>query len=454
MKNLLFTIAFITSTICTSAQKVYFIYLQSDNNSSFYVKMNDRIYSSTNSGYLILSNLLDSAYTFSIGFPSSQSEAKFTVKLSSKDKGFLIKNFNSGLGLFDLQNLTITNEEKDEAPKNISFIKRNDDFSSLLSKAANDTSLLYAVVRIPVEDVTLQEAQPKPEEAAQKTEETHLLKDTGTAIVLNAETESGTKQPDSVVVIQAGTETKKEGDIAVKTSEETSQKGSVTAIAVTEQSKQVPTDSSKIIGSDSLANIAATESINTDSSDKVVFKKSVVKKHSESSTSEGFGLVFYDAYDDGQDTISLLIPNPPIIINQSAENDSSDLQKGSAPVNEIKNDTQFQAPIVVAVKTNSPEKVQCKITASDNDFLKLRKNMAAENTDEAMVASAKKTFKTKCFTTEQIKNLGALFLTSSGKYQFFDAAYLHVTDPENFSSLESEIKDDYYLKRFKALIGE
>jgi len=70
------------------------------------------------------------------------------------------------------------------------------------------------------------------------------------------------------------------------------------------------------------------------------------------------------------------------------------------------------------------------------------------------VASAKKTFKTKCFTTEQIKNLGALFLTSSGKYQFFDAAYLHVTDPENFSSLESEIKDDYYLKRFKALIGE
>ena len=227
MKNLLFTIAFITSTICTSAQKVYFIYLQSDNYSPFYVKMNDRIYSSTNSGYLILSNLLDSVYTFSIGFPSSQSEAKFTVKLSSKDKGFLIKNFNSGLGLFDLQNLTITNEEKDEAPKNISFIKRNDDFSSLLSKAANDTSLLYAVVRTPVEDVTLQEAQPKPEEAIQKTEETHLLKDTATAVVLNAETVSGTKQPDSMVVVQSGTEEKKDGDMTGKTSEGAIQKGTL-----------------------------------------------------------------------------------------------------------------------------------------------------------------------------------------------------------------------------------
>src|SRR5436190_4357771 len=214
MKNLLFIIAFITSTICTSAQKVYFIYLQSDNNSPFYVKMNDRIYSSTVSGYLILSNLLDSAYTFSIGFPSSQSEAKFTVRLSSKDKGFLIKNFNSGLGLFDLQSLTITNEEKDEAPKNISFIKRNDDFSSLLSKAANDTSLLYAVVRTPVEDVTLQDSQPKPEEATQKTEEPHQLNDTTAILVLNTEATAATKQSDSAVVIQSGSEIKKDGEMA------------------------------------------------------------------------------------------------------------------------------------------------------------------------------------------------------------------------------------------------
>ena len=114
------------------------------------------------------------------------------------------------------------------------------------------------------------------------------------------------------------------------------------------------------MGSDSLANITAIESTHTDSSDKVVFKKSVVKKHSESSTSEGFGLVFYDVYDDGQDTISLLIPNPPIIINQSVENDSSDLQKGTTPVNQIKSDTLLQTPIVVAVKTNSSKRCSVK----------------------------------------------------------------------------------------------
>jgi len=446
MKNLLFIIAFIASTVCASAQKVYFMYLQSDNNSSFYVKMNDRVYSSTASGYLILSNLLDSAYSFSVGFPSSQAEAKFMIKINSKDKGFLIKNFNSGLGLFDLQTLTVTNEQKDDSPKNISFIKRNDDFSSLLSKAANDTTLLYAVVRIPVEDVTVQEPQPSLEETTKKTDETSV-KDTVAVVIAVGETISATKQPDSVAVIQSGSEIKTEGDITGKSTGQAIQNGSSTAIVA------VLVDSSKNMSSNTVTDSAGIQFTRTDSSEEVVFRKSEVKKHSESSTSEGFGLVFYDIYEGGKDTISMLIPNPPVIINQTIENDSSEQHKNSVSAREL-NDTLLQAPIVVAVKTNSPAKMQCKNVASDNDFLKLRKNMAAESTDEAMVAAAKKTFKSKCFTTEQIKYLGALFLTSSGKYQFFDASYLHVSDQENFSSLESEIKDEYYLKRFKALIGE
>ena len=80
--------------------------------------------------------------------------------------------------------------------------------------------------------------------------------------------------------------------------------------------------------------------------------------------------------------------------------------------------------------------------------------MAAQITDEGMVAEAKKVFRNKCFHTEQIRYLGSLFLTSAGKYLFYDAAFLHVSDQENFQTLETEIKDDYYRKRFKALIGQ
>ena len=100
-----------------------------------------------------------------------------------------------------------------------------------------------------------------------------------------------------------------------------------------------------------------------------------------------------------------------------------------------------------AVKSNS-----CKAVAVEDDFFKLRKRMAAANNDDAMITEAKKTFKTKCFSTTQVRNLSALFLTDESKYKFFDAAYQYVSDLENFSTLQSALKDEYFINRFKAMI--
>jgi hypothetical protein len=94
----------------------------------------------------------------------------------------------------------------------------------------------------------------------------------------------------------------------------------------------------------------------------------------------------------------------------------------------------------------------CKANASDDDFLKIRKKMAAETTDEGMVGAAKKFFKTKCYSVEQIKNLSLLFLSDAGKYSFFDASYAHIYDPQNFALLESQLKEEYFINRFKAMI--
>ena len=65
----------------------------------------------------------------------------------------------------------------------------------------------------------------------------------------------------------------------------------------------------------------------------------------------------------------------------------------------------------------------CKAVASDDDFLKLRKKMAAEDNDDDMITLAKKVFKAKCFTVEQVKNLSVLFLKDAGRYAFFDMTY-------------------------------
>lgn len=453
MRNLLFIFAFALSSVCASAQKVYFIYLQSDNSSPFYLKMNDKIYSSATSGYLIVSNLVDSTYDFSIGFPSSQSEARFIVALKGKDYGFLIKNFESGLGLFDLQNLTITNSLKDDSPKNISYIRRNDDFSSLLAKAAKDTTLLYAVVRVKEDDMAIKREELKTEESKRKVEETTLQKDTIAASPLQTDIALETKKQDTIAVIQSNPETKKEDDVVNNSLKDDLKKDSLTLIEQKEEPEQTITDTGNLV-SNAIDTKGDTTIISAPlTGEETTFKRSKVKKHSESSTSEGFGLVYYDTYDGEQDTIRLLIPNPPVILSQTNQNDIQQ-QKEFIHVDELKKDTVLQTPIVVAAKNSASFKSQCKIIASNNDFFKLRKNMASENTDEGMVTEAKKFFKSKCFTTEQIKNLSALFLTSAGKYQFFDAAYLHVSDQKQFASLESEIKDDYYLNRFKALIGE
>ena len=76
--------------------------------------------------------------------------------------------------------------------------------------------------------------------------------------------------------------------------------------------------------------------------------------------------------------------------------------------------------------------------------------MAAVIGDENMLNEAKNYFMTKCFATEQIKNLGLLFLNEKGKFDFFDLAYTYVTDPDKFTVLQSELKDPYYINRFKA----
>ena len=120
MRIAYFSLFFIAISIHASAQKVYFIYLESENNHPFYVKMNDQLHSS-GSGYLVLSGLVDSSYQFSVGFPGAKTESKFLVPLSGRDRGFLLKSFDYGLGLFDLQKLSVIKPLVDESRNNISY---------------------------------------------------------------------------------------------------------------------------------------------------------------------------------------------------------------------------------------------------------------------------------------------------------------------------------------------
>jgi hypothetical protein len=405
---------FSVSVLTVSAQKVYFIYIQSESGQPFFVKMNNKVNSSTGAGYLIISKLRDTVYKFTIGFPQDKwPEKEFSLAINRQDHGYLLKDFGEkGWGLFNLQKLTVEMGISNNGSQPSSKSENNSvtPFTEILAKASDDPTLMDKPVR-----KIKSEKKSEPEDVAKVEKVTAVKVDT--VLV----------EPDKSVVEK----------IADKDSVVISVNTTVSAIPVEEKVETgiIP------------------DQIKED------YKPSIVKKWSESSTTEGFGLVFIDEIsDDSKDTIRLLIPNPamieiPVNSNQPKE-EKKFVETISTDSTEKKEEIKAIVNPVAQEKTiSSPvENKICTAVADETDFLKLRKQMAAAENDEEMINEAKKYYKLKCFTSLQIKNLGVLFLSDEGKYKFFDLSYNNTSDISNFSSLIGELKEEYYINRFRAML--
>jgi hypothetical protein len=391
-------IAFIFSVVEAKAQQTHYIYIQTNDKQPFYVKLNQKVYSSSASGYLILSKLVDSTYNLSIGFPKNEwAQQNFNCVIDKKDVGYLLKDFgDKGWGLFNLQTLDVTMSGNAAANKNIVKEERTDSFSNMLSAVVNDPGIKEKRI-------------VKPEV---KQDTIHPVQTTETVVA---------EEP-----------------------------------AKTEATNIVATIDNKVI-------------------------RSTIKKILQHSNADGIELIYLDNNNGTQDTIRIFIPvdktttikqdnkvqEPVEATVKPEENKAIVVEAPPKPVIDTTPKVSGQtvaetkkeiivppakpAESIVSVEnriTNST----CKNSASAEDFLKLRKKMAGEATDDNMINAAKKVFKAKCFTTAQLQNLSYLFLKDDGKYRFFDTAYPFVSDPQNFSSLQSELKDGYYIDRFKAMI--
>jgi hypothetical protein len=190
MKKFLLAGALLLVFGLADAQKVYFIYIQSDNNTPFYVKTGDKVTSSTASGYLILSNLVDSVYQFTVGKTGQAAvESRFSITVNKQDRGFLLQEADGKLSLFDLQAMTSL---QPLALNNTSLEligKRSDAFTMLLAQAANDPSLLEIRATPAVQketgtsaetiaavttNTTPQKEEPQPESTMEDTTQTQV----------------------------------------------------------------------------------------------------------------------------------------------------------------------------------------------------------------------------------------------------------------------------------------
>src|SRR5882757_9132988 len=199
-----------------------------------------------------------------------------------------------------------------------------------------------------------------------------------------------------------------------------------------------------------------------------VKQKAQIQKLASDNVNGGTQITYLDITGTKADTVKVFIPadnnyeKPKEIIEEPkavtekvitrADEKKEEVVKPVEPV------VKKEVAIPVAEKPKAAANVismvnsDCKSIATGDDFIKLRKKMVAEGNDDDMVTVARKTFKTKCFTTEQIKNLGALFLKDEGRYKLFDAAYPFVSDTQNFGLLQAQLTTDYYISRFKAMI--
>lgn len=450
MNKLLLFLSILLVSATASAQKVFFIYLQSESEQPFFIKMNEKAHSSSATGYLILPKLVDSTYNFTLGFPQNKwPEQKFSVTLNRKDHGYLVKNFGEkGWGLFDLQTLAVQMSSsaiaKVETPvkeenKNVSA------FTDILSKASDDPSLKEKTVTPSVEEkkpvaVVQPDVKPEPKVETKKEEVKEQAATKTVQIIQQPEVKKEEPKPEI-----KETPPVKQPEIVTKPGEKKEE------VAIKPIETPTPTVSKPI----------PTETVVVKEEQSIItqeeYKRSTVSKRSESSTTDGFGLTFIDDYDNGaRDTIKILIPNPKTVvtIKEQPKEEKKFLDIQASPATEpVKEEPKTVT--AVATETKSPAtttKGNCNEVATESDFFKLRKVMAAAENDDDMISEARKQFKVKCFTTAQLKNLGTLFLNDENKYRFFDAAYNFTSDKESFSTLQSELKDEYYINRFKAML--
>jgi hypothetical protein len=375
MKKMLQLAFVLFVSVAARAQQNYFVYVQTDNKQPFYIKMKDKIMSSSTAGYLVIPKLTTGTYSFTVGFPKDQwAPQPFNITIGTNDVGYLLKNFGvKGWGLYNIQTMEISMNGS-PASSTVKTAADNDDvFATTLSGVANT-------------------------------------------------------------------------NISVKKE--------VTPAPAKEEPIPVKATSAKQVEKSPLGKIEKIQTFNDD---------------------DGKTLVYIDRQSNKIDTVRIFIPieNAPVV-KESVAVKNVEMVK-TEPVKDKKFlDIDMQNPNEKTVEKKEPVKKEiplstvepiikteksiltfnsdCKANATDDDFFKTRKKMVAEDTDDTMVEAARKQFKQKCYSVEQIKNLSLLFLNDAGKYKFFDAVYPYTSDTQNFASLEDLIKDEYYIKRFKSML--
>ncbi len=500
LKGLALSVFFLVLTLKGFTQKSYFIYIQADNKQPFYLVMNQKKLNSSPIGYLIVPKLAPDEYKVQLGFPDNQApEQDFVIKIDKKDAGYALKKFDNGWGLFNFQTMDVimgvpkepavaspaatgVEQPLQNAPAEVSATStgkkvetaapRKSAFGDMLSDAMNDPDLASSIVAT---EAVVAEAAPKPKAPAKGTKQkTPATKHTETA-GNKAKADKQAHQPEAVAAAAIPPpvdSTVTAPDVPVNTTAAVNETydaaGTKGVIKLSEQSDEKGVDlvfldfNSK--SSDTIRLFIPTE-ISPDSTDttalaiaKPVEEKKIVEETKVYDPNEKpLAAVSNDSANAGNkaDSGAKGLNNP--FFDKSAQpsgaaavavagEKATDKKVDSVP------DTSTSPSVEETRAPSAMVNNQCTKMATDEDMAKWKKKMISANGDKGMLQAIKKLMSGKCVTTDQVKELGGLFLSDEGRYNFFDEAYLYTYDFGKYPVLENQLFDSYYKKRFKAIL--
>ena len=399
---------FVVIALTGQSQRQYYVFVESENSQPFYVRLGEAIHNSSGVGHVIVSQLIDSTYTFEIGFPKDQYPSnQFVIRINKKDHGYQLKNLTGkGWVLFDYQTAELLYPVKKEgiAQSGYSLVKKEDGFARLLSEVVNDTSVLYSIVyEKPIEPVVKKEKVVAQDTALKKED-----------VVTKQNTEPLKEVPALVGVSLIG---QKQSDSGRQMTFK-DDKDSVSIFIPVEQEVQKQTAAPQ---DDDKKKQSETDNKKENSNQPNNIKQEAVAV---------VPIVTAD---------SVLKKSEPAVSKEAIDSSHKVVQEKTV-------DTASQQKKLVLLNSD------CKAIAWDNDVDKLRIKMLGEKDVDNKITLARKIFKTKCFSASQIKGLTELFVTDQDKYKFLDAAYPFVVDTDNFKQLSYLLSDDYYVKRFRTMV--
>jgi len=473
-KKFLFLLLISVFTFSVKAQQTHFVYLQTDNGQPFYVKLNNKVISSSSQGYVILPGINDGEYHITVGFPKKEHpEETFSLNIDNNNEGFVIKNFEDNqTELFNLQTLALVKGASDSQKIVVADKKDTDAFSTMLASVVKDSSILQN-----------HQMQAAPVVSAKTDSSAGLVKTDTPSVANNSETVSVVNN--EAKLPKTDSQVTKNDSVSKLVSEQSSlgltmiysdkNPGKTDTVSVFMPSQNVPAETGN----------AAEQNKNqvvSSISDKKNADSSLVEKDQKSDASSFNQKTDYTItptpVKPGKDSAGFVYRKDSVTTNTDTktrpvqvftigpakdehskkledipvEKKKTDIEKSDSSSKPANHASKAELVLMPKVITSSKVNSDCKGFATNEDFLRLRKKMASENNQEDMIRTALKYFKSKCYSTEQIKDLSYLFLTEEGKYMFFDAAYAHTSDSDQYEMLESQLTDPYYQNRFKAMI--